>query len=44
METFSEKKLNDLKFITSGLFISLIPLHDKKHSFNFMKLSERVLY
>ena len=41
---FDEKKLKNLKFITSSLLISLIPMQNKKNSRKFMELSKRVLY
>jgi hypothetical protein len=40
---FDEKKLDNLKFITSSLLISLIPMQDKKNSFKFMEVSKKVL-
>ena len=40
---FDKKKLVDLKFITSSLLISLIPMQDKKNSLKFMKLSKKIL-
>jgi hypothetical protein len=40
---FDKKKLDNLKFITSSLLISLIPMQDKKNSFKFMEVSKKVL-
>lgn len=40
---FDKKKLVDLKFITSSLLISLIPMQDKKNSLKFMELSKKIL-
>jgi len=41
---FDEKKLINLKFITSSLLISLIPLQDKNNSRRFMELSKKILF
>jgi hypothetical protein len=44
IKMFDEKKLEDLKFITSSLLISLIPMQDKRNSYKFIELSKEVLY
>jgi hypothetical protein len=43
INSFGEEKLKNLKFITSSLLISLIPLQDKKNSRKFMELSKKIL-
>jgi capsule biosynthesis phosphatase len=43
INSFNEEKLKNLKFITSSLLISLIPLQDKKNSRKFMELSKKIL-
>ena len=44
IKTFDEKKLENLKLITSSLLISLIPMQDKRNSYKFIELSKEVLY
>jgi hypothetical protein len=40
---FDEKKLINLRFITSSLLISLIPMQDKRNSRKFMELSKKII-
>lgn len=40
---FDEKKLINLRFITSSLLISLIPMQDKRNSRKFLELSKKII-
>jgi capsule biosynthesis phosphatase len=40
---FDKEKFKNLKFITSSLLISLIPMQDKKNSLKFMELSKKII-
>jgi hypothetical protein len=40
---FGKERLKNLKFITSSLLISLIPMQDIKNSYKFMELSKRII-
>ena len=43
INSFDEKRLKNLKFITSSLLISLIPLQDKRNARKFMELSKKII-
>jgi fructosamine-3-kinase len=40
---FGEKRLENLRFITSSLLVSMIPLQDEKNALKYIELSKRIL-
>ena len=42
-DLYGEKALKNIKYLTSSLIISLIPMQDKKKSYQFLELSKNIL-